>query len=395
MPTPCGNLPDAGGGTPWSGWGNVQYPPATTTAVNTPTEPIYGQVWQDTVTDPAGQAGGWRAQVLVGPLGTQPLSQPACWQAYDATFNTQSGNNDEYRAQPVLPRPGLFGVFYRYQPPGGAWLYADLSGSTAGLQADQATVVHVTGAADPAPLVVVTLNLRCRLDDWPARLPLVVAALARVQPDVVAFQEDCLDDAGQSQSQQVRAALGAYAASGFALHHVVTHTATSGTLNWQEGISVMSTWPTTNARVLDLPVGVFPRKAWAVDVTVRGTLFRFYGTHLEFGTQNAAIRAQQAQAIAADFPAHGRVVVAGDFNATPDTAAVSSFIPPLVDAWATAMPTQAGATFPANAPTRRIDHILVASAMAAGMQGAMLLDEHQGSVWLSDHRGVAVMLVFP
>lgn len=384
-----------GGGTAWTGWANVQYPPATTTAPAVETQPLYGQTWRAGHTEAAGQATGWRAELLVGPYGTQPLTHPAGWRALPAIFNVQANNNDEYVARVTQADPGLYGAYYRYQPPGGAWLHGDLNGSDDGIQEEQAALVEVTDPRSSAPLVVVSLNLRCLLDDWPARRPLVVTALARLQPDLVAFQEDCLDAAGLPQSHQVRAELGAFTRRGHAIRHMVTHTATSGTSSYQEGISVMSAWRITAARTLDLPLGTFPRKAWAVDVDVRGRSLRFYGTHLEFGTQNATLREQQAFTIKADFPAHGRVIVAGDFNATPETAAVRAFTPPLHDAWPTANPSQPGYTFPATGPTRRIDYILINDDMAAALLGARLVDETAGATHLSDHRGLAVAFRWP
>ena len=45
-----------------------------------------------------------------------------------------------------------------------------------------------------------------------------------------------------------------------------------------------------------------------------------------------------------------------------------------------------------NGPTRRIDYVFVSSSLSGGLVGAKVLDESQGAVYLSDHRGVAAAL---
>ncbi len=395
LPQECDGLPDAGVGNAWQGWANVQYPPALTVVANTPTAPIYGQVWSAGETEPAGAATGWQAELVTGPYGSTPLDV-GCWRALAAVFNVQAGNNDEYVAAPQFAPPGLFGAFYRYRPALGAWLYGDLNGSNDGVQPNGAVKITVTDARSTAPLVVVTLNLRCRLDDWPARRPLVVEALAGLQPDLVGFQEDCLDASGTAQSQELVVLLGQYNVRGYVRHHLVTHTATAGAESYQEGISVLSAWPLDAVAVLDLPLGVFPRKAIAADVTVRGQALRFYSTHLEFGGNNETLRGQQAAVIAESLPAYPAVVT-GDFNDVPGSPAVMALAGAggLVDGWAHARPNDPGLTFPASAPTRRIDFLLLSPALASGVTGAKALDARRGATWLSDHRGQALVLAFP
>jgi len=384
VPQGCMTLLDPGGGNAWTGWGNYQHPAVATVTAGEMTPLLFGQVYQQGVTEAAGQAPGFEAQLLVGPYGTLP-TDGRCWSATPAAFNVNAGNNDEYQARISPASPGVFALYYRYRPADGAWLYADADGSTNLLAPDQAGLLQVNPPTTPGQLTLVTMNLRCRLDDWTVRKPLLVRALVRVNPDLMGFQEDCLDVRGASQADELRAELSVVTGRGYESRRVTTHTAMDGAESFEEGISVLSALPVESSRVLDLPSELFPRKAIVVEI--RG--LRFYNTHLEFGTQRAALRLTQVQAILQDAQnAAALTAVVGDFNATPDSTAVQAFGAGFVDVWALANPSQPGLTHPATTPTRRIDYVMVKTSVA-GVLGARILDENDGVIYLSDHRGVA------
>lgn len=385
VPAPCAPLPSSSGGSAWAGWANLQFPASLAGTIGQATAPIYGQVYQAGTTPLAGQAPGFEAQLLVGPLGALPDGEARCFTAVNASFNVDAGNDDEWQASLVPERAGLYGMYYRFRPSGGAYRYGDLNGSDDGVTVEQAGVLDV-GGAEPAPLVVATLNLRCRLDDWPARKPLVIAALARIDPDVVALQEDCLDADG-AQAAVIAAELGAYTRRGYEHRRVTTHLAGSGNESFEEGIAVLSAHRIGETRVLDLPYANFPRKALAVELVVRGKPLRFYATHFDYGTANASVRKASAEAILADLPSGTAAIVAGDLNAEPSAPGPTELAAALGDAWSLANPSQPGLTMPASAPTRRIDYVYATSSLAP--LGTRLLDEASGGVWLSDHLGVA------
>ena len=149
------------------GWANTQWPPVITHTISviTPTDTIYGQVFIDGVTNKPGPTSGLMAQLGFGPVGTNPAGN-AAWQWVDATFNTDAGNNDEFKASLLPDSTGTFAYVYRYSTTHGRdWLYADLSGPlpvgtlppnpgklTVVASADQVAPVtpanvHVTGAS--------------------------------------------------------------------------------------------------------------------------------------------------------------------------------------------------------------------------------------------------------
>jgi hypothetical protein len=110
------------------GWANLQWPPTLTTTVGVPTDYTYGQVWIDGVTSLPGPTPGLRAQLGMGPEGTNPDGNPD-WIWVEAPFHVDVGNNDEFVVQMVPSEMGDFDYVYRYTVTDGAtWLYADLDG---------------------------------------------------------------------------------------------------------------------------------------------------------------------------------------------------------------------------------------------------------------------------
>jgi hypothetical protein len=112
------------------GWANLQWPPTmnhTISAINrTPT--AYGQVWIDGETNQPGATNGLRAQIGFGPSGSIPENNPQ-WTWVDASFNADTGNNDEFKASLLPEAIGSFDYVFRYTTTNGCgWLYADLNG---------------------------------------------------------------------------------------------------------------------------------------------------------------------------------------------------------------------------------------------------------------------------
>ncbi|MBW2454559.1 MAG: endonuclease/exonuclease/phosphatase family protein [Deltaproteobacteria bacterium] len=396
LPTRCSPNPPDTTGTAWTGWGNFQHPQVTETTVGTASEGLFGRTYRQSDTPGAGQAPGWQGELAFGPYGTLPTGEGRCWDYQTASFNVDVGNDDEYSSTLTPAAVGLVGLMFRYRPPGGTWRYGDLDGSDSGIAADQAALLSaIESSSGPQPLIVASLNLRCRLDDWNARLPLVVQALARIKPDVVAFQEDCIESGGPSQAAEIGAVLSTYTHRGYEVRRETTHQATSGNDTYDEGVSLLSAHHVLASHSLSLPYTNFPRKALAVDVVVRGQALRVYSTHFDYGTGSETERTQSAEAIVADLPGSGATVVAGDFNADPGEPAIAVLAGALTDLWTAANPSQPGRTFPASSPTERIDYLFGSADLSSALLGAKLLDEQQGGVLLSDHFGVAMAASFP
>ena len=111
------------------GWANLKWPPNMihTISATDRTENAYGQVWIDDVTSQPGPTPGLLAQLGFGPEGSNPDANPD-WTWENASFNVDTGNNDEFMASLLPDSVGVFDYVYRYSTTNGqSWLYADLN----------------------------------------------------------------------------------------------------------------------------------------------------------------------------------------------------------------------------------------------------------------------------
>ncbi len=135
------------------GWANLQWPPAMTYALDagTSTDLAYGQVWIDGATNLPGPTPTLRAQLGFGPEGSNPAANPD-WTWVDATFNVDSGNNDEFKAAMRPQASGTYDYLYRYSTDDTTWLYADLNGPVqAGALPPNPGKLTVTPSSDTTP----------------------------------------------------------------------------------------------------------------------------------------------------------------------------------------------------------------------------------------------------
>ena len=132
-------------------WANLQWPPSISHTIGTtPTENIYGQVYIDGVTSEPGATPGLWAQVGFGPSGINPDENPD-WIWFDASFNADTGNNDEFVGTLLPETTGNFDYAYRYSTNlGTTWLYADLNGSPP-YEPVQAGSLVVSASSDLTP----------------------------------------------------------------------------------------------------------------------------------------------------------------------------------------------------------------------------------------------------
>ncbi len=120
----------------------VTFPLTLTVQTGASTGSIFGQVYEAGVTEPAGAASTVRAQLGFGPPTVNPQYQ-AGWSWSTASYNIQSGNNDEYQGSFTAPAAGSYRYAYRFSVDQGvSWTYCDAnqgdfgSGSNAGLTFD-------------------------------------------------------------------------------------------------------------------------------------------------------------------------------------------------------------------------------------------------------------------
>ena len=212
---------------------------------------------------------------------------------------------------------------------------------------------------------VVQLNLAVsndRIAPWPDRLVHIRSLLVENGVDVVIAQ------AGSA------AAAEAIVVACPALRYADRH----------EGLLILSARPMADRQVIALSRqsgtdDPFDRALLAVSIDA----IRFVNAHMSWVAEQAADNAREMLAYLDGV--EGDVLLAGDFNQEPSSAAIQSFARAgLVDCWARACHGQPGYTYPANAPSARIDYMLMRSATlrVGGMRVVGATPR------LSDHLGI-------
>ncbi|MDQ5817530.1 MAG: endonuclease/exonuclease/phosphatase family protein [Actinomycetota bacterium] len=263
---------------------------------------------------------------------------------------------------------------------------------------------------------VATLNLWGRHGAWDERRSVLVDGLRELQPDIIAFQEAVVTDG----YDQVAELLGAT--------YNVVHQA--GREAGGTGLSIASRWEVREVweETLRVTARVDPSEIAVAEILAPGPLGTLLFAHHNSSWQLGFEHERELQAVAASRlvedllgkQGESHVVLAGDFNAAPDSASVrfwrglQSLGDTSVcyrDAWESAHPLDPGHTFSPRNPLvtggnnwplelgRRIDYVMV----RCGDHGPTLdltaceriFDKPVGSVWASDHFGVVANLAIP
>jgi endonuclease/exonuclease/phosphatase family metal-dependent hydrolase len=157
-------------------------------------------------------------------------------------------------------------------------------------------------------LNVATLNLRNVADRWPERLPLLLADMSALQPDLLGLQE-CVFAVGQDRI------LGAAGASRYAIRE-----GWAGRPEYGNSVLVREPLAVATDGVERLDLG---EKRSALRVPVRladGGALAFVVTHLHHVPSDEGVREAQARELVAWLaarPEPAATIVVGDFNAEP------------------------------------------------------------------------------
>lgn len=267
---------------------------------------------------------------------------------------------------------------------------------------------------------IMTWNLWWRFGPWRERAEAILATLRDVRPDILALQE-VWARGEDNLAERLAGDLG-----------MRWEWAPSPVPDrWQRrlgdssvdvGIAVLSRWPVTGRHVERLPVGEEAddgQQALHARVDAPGGEVPFFTTHLISAAHASATRRAQVTALARFVAAHRGdggfpPVVAGDFNAEPDSDEMrllsGTKTPPVVpgqvllDAWRYADPDLSSATWdmanPFAAQTKewnaRIDYVLAGPPGPGGaghVRGVRLAgDVPVDGVWPSDHFAVVADL---
>ncbi len=148
------------------------------------------------------------------------------------------------------------------------------------------------------------------------------------------------------------------------------------------GMAILSRLPVLDSTNHRLPPGAEPRSALAATLQVGDIEVIVVGIHLYRSEEE---RLAQARRLVGIFESEERpVILAGDFNSTPDST-VMQF---LEQQWTIAAKTGNPLTFPADRPDREIDFILFRPAGRFEVVESRVIDEPVAS----DHRPVLLEL---
>ncbi len=244
-------------------------------------------------------------------------------------------------------------------------------------------------------LLVATLNILNLADRWDERLPLLLADMAALQPDLIGLQEvvyplqqdRLLGAAGEGRYQAVR---------GWA-----------GRPEYGNSVLVKAPLEATDADRLELG---YQRAAHRVRVQLPGgTRLAFVVTHLHHVPGDDRTRDEQVARLLSwleETPEHDALVLVGDFNATPDSEAIRAICDAgLGSAYELANGADPAVTWPSGlqAPAMDtdgepscLDYIWVRGGVA--VEEARLFADRPAvgdpTLYPSDHLGIAARLRF-
>lgn len=204
----------------------------------------------------------------------------------------------------------------------------------------------------------------------------VAAVINEVSPDVVAVQE--IDSATSRTSHVDQAArLGALTNMNVVFGGFMEYR------GGQYGMAVLSRYPILSSTNHRLPDGEEPRTALAATIQIEGmsTPMVVVGIHL-YATEGE--RLAQALRLTEIFQYEQRpVVLVGDFNSRPGSAVIEH----LAQYWSIPAKDTEPSTFPADAPDREIDYIMLRPETRFEVIEVRVIDE----VLASDHRPVLLV----
>jgi hypothetical protein len=142
--------------TPLPGWFNTQFPTSASICEGG-SAIVYGQVYLAGITDPSGQASGMTAQLGYSTSNTNPNT----WTNWiNASFNVQTGNNDEFQASIGSSlAAGTYYYAFRYSYNGCTNVYGGINGPWNGTTSNSGVLTinanNTVSAASSTPIVCI------------------------------------------------------------------------------------------------------------------------------------------------------------------------------------------------------------------------------------------------
>lgn len=256
-------------------------------------------------------------------------------------------------------------------------------------------------AAAGAPLRVMTFNVRVPVDinmnAWVNRRDLLVQVIKAQHPDVLGTQE-----LTEEQGEYIAAHLPGYAWFGQG-REGGTKGEHMGVFYRTDRLQVLRSGDFWLSDTPDVPGSQtwgqpYPRMVTWARFRLRhgGGTFDYFNTHFPYRPQDVRARMLSADEILqriGQLPLTDRVILAGDFNNSPDSPVYAKLTGSLHDAWVVATsragPAKTFHNFTGN-PDQRIDWILTRGFKTRAVQ---TITTHDGAHYPSDHFPVVAELV--
>ncbi len=240
-------------------------------------------------------------------------------------------------------------------------------------------------------LTVVTLNLWHDSHEWPRRLPVILAELRRLRPDVLCLQEVLEHPGLPNQAHTLADSLGCHWRFG---------SVDGPERSKRYGNAVLTPHPLLASGERNLEPADDYRAVAHVRFRWRGHEVDAYSTHLHHTREGGAIRAKQIRHLVAYVDStrgRGPVVVGGDFNCELGTPEMDLMTARWRDVSHTVHPHASRAEAATYNPLFEpnvgvIDHLFVESSQARRVKPVasevIFRAPAADSVWASDHFGL-------
>jgi endonuclease/exonuclease/phosphatase family metal-dependent hydrolase len=250
---------------------------------------------------------------------------------------------------------------------------------------------------------IVSINTGRNAGDYVRRLPVLAARLAELSPDIVCAQEVFRSEDGQFDTAtdlgRVLAMPVAHVPARPKARNVLGH----GPVMSTSGLAVASRWPIVTATSLELPTSPADggRSAQIVEIEAPVGRLRIVNVHFSFldPPEGEALRVAQWAALAPWRDGRLPTIVAGDFNAAPESSLIRHLAAdPTIDLGpddlAAAPPTSLGGLLDYDSRGAVVDYVLAlkpALSITSRTTALAEIDPVLGTA-PSDHAAVVVEL---
>lgn len=165
---------------------------------------------------------------------------------------------------------------------------------------------------------ILTMNIHCFKDDWKFRLSHILDKLNKISPDVIAFQEVCVDPV--THESEILYIQNFLTQNGYPINAIeaqFTHYA------WDQFDEYIVLITKKNVSAIDrgfLPESLLQRGYIGFNIAKRW----YINTHLEFRADNSQFRKNQINFLTNHFLNQSHLIM-GDFNSSPDDEEQSIF----------------------------------------------------------------------